>query len=58
MVTTNIQMEVDTKEISIIEKNISKYEIEISTNDLELHIGLNYESLEEIYNQIKNIMED
>lgn len=57
MVTTNIQMEVDTKEISIIEKNISKYEIEISTNDLELHIGLNYESLEEIYNQIKGIME-
>ena len=57
MVTTNILMEVDTKEISIIEKNISKYEIEISTNDLELHIGLNYESLEEIYNQIKGIME-
>ena len=57
MVTTNIQMEVDTKEISIIEKNISKYEIEISTNDLELHIGLNYESLEELYNQIKGIME-
>ena len=57
MVTTNINMEVDTKEISILEKKINKYEIEISTNDLELHIGLNYESLEDLYNQIKNIME-